>query len=169
MDMNIEDWDVTEDIEIEENKKEFKLEHLKIENYYWNSGEINLGMPISTSIELTSNYNFETNKLDWTKTISHTYISLEDEKKYETNTHEEKIENPEEIIKKLEENDLRDLKNNYFTDETPEKFTHWELTYNYYFKIVGTYDKEIEEFTNIKDILDFKKIMEEETKKVKNI
>ena len=46
------------------------------------------------------------------------------------------MENSYDLIKNLESCDLRDLKNNYFTEENPERFTHWELTYNNYFKIV---------------------------------
>ena len=57
---------------------------------------------------------------------------------------------------------------NYFTEENPERFTHWEITYNNRFKIVGTYDQEIEELINIKRILEFKKIIEEENKKIQN-
>ena len=95
-------------------------------------------------------------------------LSLENDKEQNTDNYDEQIENPDEIIKEIEKNDLRELKNNYFTEENPERFTHWELTYNNYFKIVGTYDQNVVEFDKISDILNFKNIIDEETKKVQD-
>ena len=92
-------------------------------------------------------------------------MSLEESYKDSTDTYEEKIDGN--IIKELEIYDLRNLKNNYFTDKNPERFTHWEVEYNYYFKIVGTYDQEPEEIKKISEILNFKQIIEEETNKIK--
>ena len=151
------------DVEVKIERKEFRLTQFKIDHYYWNSGDIDVGMPVNTSIELVSRYNIDTDKLDWKKIISHTYRSMEDENEYITDTYEENLN--DEIIKEIEKYDLRDLKNNYFTEANPERFTHWEITYNYRFKIVGTYDQETEEVTNIKRILELKKIIDEKTKK----
>ena len=39
---------------------------------------------------------------------------------------------------------------------------------NNYFKIVGTYDQNIEEFEKISDILNFKKIIADEDKKIQD-
>ncbi len=153
-----------DDNKIEKEKIPFKLKQLKLEHYYWNSGDVEIGMPIKTSIELKYEYNFETKKLDWNETISHTYISLEDYRNNTTSSHTEIMKDTN-IIKEIEKYDLRDLKNNYFTDNTIEKFTHWELSYNNYFKISGTYDQEIAEFTKISELLGFKKIIEDESKK----
>jgi hypothetical protein len=161
--MELDDWNDI-NIEVERDKKEFKLTQLKLNHYYWNSGEIDNEKAINTSVELISRYNIDTDKLEWKKIISHTYISSNE--KETTDTYEEDIN--EEIIKEIEKYDLRDLKNNYFTEETPEKFTYWEITYNNNFKIVGTYDQEIDEFINIKRILDFNKIMKEEIVKIQN-
>ena len=167
--MNMEnDWnEAISNIKVEKEEKEFKLDQFKLEHFYWNSGDIDNGMPISTSIELTYTYNFETNKEEWKKIVSHTYINLEKETQEETNTYEEKLTD-EEIINEIEKYDFRKLKNNYFTDESPEHFMHWELSYNYMFKIVGTYDQEIIEVTNIKNLLNFDEIMKEEINKIKN-
>ena len=87
---------------------------------------------------------------------------------YTTDTYDQNIENPNQLIEKLEKYDLRDLKNNYFTEDNPDRFTHWELTYNHYFKIVGTYDQNVAEFEKISDILNFKEIISAENRKVQN-
>lgn len=160
-----EEWGNIE-VEVQREKTSFKLTQFKIDHYYWNSGDIDVGTPVNTSIELVSKYNIDTDKTEWKKIISHTYRSFEDETQYNTDTYEENIN--DEIIEEIEKYDLRDLKNNYFTEENPERFTHWEITYNNRFKIVGTYDQEIEELINIKRILEFKKIIEEENKKIQN-
>ena len=133
--------------------------------HHFSSGELNKGMPLATSVELKNEYNFEKKEEYWVKVVSHTYVSLEESYKDSTDTYEEKIDGN--IIKELEIYDLRNLKNNYFTDKNPERFTHWEIEYNYYFKIVGTYDQEPEEIKKISEILNFKQIIEEETNKIK--
>ena len=58
-------------------------------------------------------------------------------------THEEKViskqydlQNEKAILEILGKEDLRDLKNNYFSDDKVQKYSHWELEYNYYFKIL---------------------------------
>lgn len=158
---------ITDDnIGVEREKKSFKLTQLKLEHYHWNLGDIDEGMPITTSVELTCEYNFESQKLDWKKTIAHTYFSLDAYDNHITSSHIEIIEDLN-IIKEIEKYDLRNLKNNYFTDEEPNRLTHWELIYNYYFKISGTYDQEVEAYVKISELLDFKKIIETETKKIR--
>lgn len=168
MDNDYDDFsNVVDDIKVEREKNKFELIQLKLEHYHWNSGDIDVGMPVRTSVELTCEYNMEKEKLEWNKTIAHTYVSLDNYKETTTDSYTKKIDNPDTLIKALETFDLRNLKNNYFTDKNPNRFTHWELIYNNYFKIVGTYDQEIEEFTKISDILEFRKVIEEETKKVR--
>lgn len=143
-------------------RPKFEINQIKLEHFYWNSGDIDIGMPISTSVELLCYFNYEKNKLEWKKIISHTYISFKNVHEHTTDTHEEIID-ASDLINKISKYDLRDLKNNYFTEEVPERFSHWELNYNNYFKIIGTYDQEVEEFKKISEILDFKKIIENET------
>ena len=151
-------------IQEKENTQKFILDQLKIEHFHWNSGFINNGSPINTSIELKCNYNTEKQEYEWKKIISHTYYNLESDKN-DTDIHTEIINNSEELLSEIEKYGLRDLKNNYFTEKTPEKFSRWELTYNYHFKIVGTYDQSIPEFEKISKLLDFEKIIDEEVKK----
>lgn len=157
---------VIDNASVERKKNIFKINQLKLEHFHWNFGELDVGMPITTSIELTCNYSFEKEKLEWKKIISHTYLSLKKDKKYTTDKYEEEIGNPDELLKKIENYDLRELKNNYFTEENPERFTHWELTYNHYFKIVGTYDQSIFEFEKISELLQFKMIINQEIRKI---
>lgn len=157
-----------DNIKVDRTRPAFEINQLKVEHFHWNSGDIDVGMPVTTSIELTCNYNFEKEKLEWKKTVSHTYLSLENDREQTTDTYDEEIENPNDLIKEIEKNDLRELKNNYFTEENPERFTHWELTYNNYFKIVGTYDQNIVEFEKIIDILNLKKVIDNEVKKVQD-
>ncbi len=116
-------WDIKkkkQDID----RNEFKINQIKLEHFYFNSGEKDAGMPISTSIELSSVYNFEKNRLDWKRSIVHNYVSLEDSISISTNSHEEVLNGGDELISNIEKYDLRDLKNNYFSEEAPERFTH---------------------------------------------
>ena len=159
---------VIDNINIDRTRPAFEINQLKLEHFHWNSGDIDVGMPVTTSIELISNYNFEKEKLNWKKIISHTYLSLENDSEQTTDTYEEELKNFDDLIKNLENFDLRDLKNNYFTEENPESFSHWELTYNNYFKVVGTYDQNVAEFENISEILNFKKIIADENKKIQD-
>ena len=149
-------------------RKPFKLTQLKLEIFHLNDGDLDFGMPISTSIDLNSNYNYETQTLEWEKTISHTYISFTDINEQETNEYKEKDNNINSIIEKIEKLDLRNLCNNYYTEEAPDNFRHWEITYNYYFKIVGTMDQHVKEYNIINGLLDMNKTIEFEISKVKN-
>lgn len=168
MDNDIDDYSkAIENVTIERERKPFEINQLKLEHFHWNSGDIYIGMPITTSLELTCKYNYEEDKLEWKKTISHTYLSIEPGEEYTTDSYEEKLDNSAELIKEIQNYDLRDLKNNYYTEEDTEKFTHWELTYNNYFKITGTYDQVITEFKIISELLQFKTIIEKEVNKIK--
>ena len=167
MNDNFEDV-INKNLKIERNTIPFKITQLKLTNYYWSSGDLDVGLPVSTSVELNCKYNFEKDMLDWYKKISHTYLSFKNCFEQTTDSYTEELINADDLISKLEENDLRNLKNNYFTDKTPVRFTHWEIAYNKYLKIVGTYDQELDVFKRFSELLDFKKIMENETKKVKD-
>ena len=48
-----------DNIKVDRTKPMFKINQLKLEHFHWNSGDIDVGMPLTTSIELISNYNFE--------------------------------------------------------------------------------------------------------------
>lgn len=167
--MNHDDiWDIKKDNYIEIERKKFKLNQIKLEHFYFYSGEMEAGMPLSTSIELKYVYNYNTQSIEWKKIVVHNYANLEDSLSKSNSSYEEVINDGDKLISNMENYDLRELKNNYFNDDEPERFTHWELTYNNNFKIVGTYDNEILEFVKLSEILNFKKIMNEENDKVKD-
>jgi len=147
-------------------ENDFKLTRLKFTHFNFNSGFVYDGCPIKTSVELRLEYtDIETEKQIWKQNISHTYM-LEKNFEEKTNYYEEQLKNPETIISLLEKINLKNLKNNYFSDDT-HKFSHWELEYNDCFKIVGTYNNEIEEIKKVKEILDFETIVSKEMEKVK--
>lgn len=102
----------------------------------------------------------------WQKTVIHKYFDIYKAKEVITDKYIEELKDTEKLITQIEKNDLRNLKNNYYTDKHPESFSHWELSYNNYFKIAGTYDQVIEEFKQIVEILEIKKIIGIEKKKV---
>lgn len=168
MNTQYEDYDnsAIRNVKVEEERKAFRLSQLKLEHFYFNSGEIDIDMPISTSIELKSNYDFEKQKPFWTKVVTHNYHALDGSGKLETSTWEDRIVNSEELIQKLEENDLRNLCNNYFTEDVPERFSRFEITYNYHFKIVGTYDKVIPQLKNLTDLLELQVTCDIENNKI---
>lgn len=140
-------------------QKEFKIIQLKFEHFHFYDGDITVGMPISTSIELACNYSFEKGKLDWKKIIKHSFFSNEYPNKKSEIVYDEVL-NDEKLIAKLSNYDLRPLGNNYYTDIVPDNYSHWELSYNNYFKIAGTYDLMPLEVKEISKLLDFDDIME---------
>lgn len=161
--MNMEDFMIDfSSLSVE--KKPFHLSELKLEHFYY-CDEVECGMPISTSILLEKKY-YDSDHFEWIKTISHQYISFDCYKNSITDLSSSSLSTN--IVQKLEEIDLRDLKNYYFTDQVPEKLTRWELTYNKYFKIVGTYDQIVSEIRTIFSLLDFESILKDEVSKIQN-
>lgn len=140
-----------ENIKVEREKKEYKLTQLKLTHYYWNYDVYKENIPVTTSIELISKNIKEEGPYayEWHKIIRHTH---EDKR---VDIKDEKLTNLD-IVKELEKYDLRELKNNYFTEFEPECNTHWELEYNDHFKITGTYDQMIDEIRKISEILKLK-------------
>ncbi len=152
-------------MEVINNNIEFKITNLKYTKYYFSSGELYNGCPIKTSVEIKfDSYNLKTNKSVATKYITHTY--LENHFGEQVNYQEYELENSESIRNLLEQIDLKNLKNNYFSDNRLQQFSHWELEYNNYFKISGTFDNEIYEIIEIKRILEFDQIEKQELEKV---
>lgn len=132
---------------------ENKIYNLKLVHHYYDSGDNTSNYPIEVSIELVSNYKNEF--LEWKKLITHTNFNINEE---ETHIKEESL-NDLNIIKEIESMNLKDLKNNYYTNQAPENFSYWEIQYNYNFKIVGTYDNEIYEYKRISELLNFTSII----------
>ena len=155
---------ISKEINASSNREAFKLSQLKYTKHHWMSGEIVNGCPITTSIEIKPE--MLSNK--WKVNIVHKYM-LED-------THEEKViskqydlQNEKAILEILGKEDLRDLKNNYFSDDKVQKYSHWELEYNYYFKISGTFDQVPEEVKKVISVLNCENIINESLKKVDEI
>lgn len=142
----------------------FKINYLKLEHYYLNSDDMNDNTPLTTSVELNSNYDFESEKLVWNKKIINTFLDSTQESGKRVEVISDNSEDIEEIISQIVNHDLRELKNNYFTDSAPYNFTHWEITYNTYFRIVGTYDQEVVQFSEISRLLKFDEIIKKNKK-----
>lgn len=156
------------EIKPEKTDSPFSINQLKLKHFHFNSGDIDAGHPIYTSVELISSYNLEIGRLEWTKNIEHAYHSFSNVHERTIEGFSEKIDDADNLIKELNLIELRNLKNNYFSEKNPERFTHWEIEYNYYFKISGTYDNEIDEFRRISELLHFKETIKNEIEKVNN-
>ena len=144
----------------------FKLTQIKLEHHHFYDSDLKNGMAIKTSVELKEEYDFTKDVLVWKKVISHTYVDLNNSMKEVTDTY--MVDVDDSIINKIKEFDLRKLQNNYFTDQQPQNLSHWEISYNNYFKICGTYDQEIKEYTMISELLDFETIITNELNKINN-
>lgn len=127
------------------------LYRLKLVHKHFNTGKLYDDCPLETSIELTNTedkpiglieqlyYNGKTKKID-KKQI-----------KYE-------CKGVDKIFEKVKLLELNNLKNNYYTEEIPQCYSSWTIEYNT-FKIMGTYDNEIDEFKELSKILNFKRII----------
>lgn len=143
------------------NREPFKLSQLKYTKHHWMSGEIVNGCPITTSIEIKP----EMLGNKWKVNIIHKYM-LEDNHEEKAINKQYDLPSQETILEILENNDLRDLKNNYFSDDKIQRYSHWELEYNYYFKISGTFDNEPDEVKKVVSVLNFENIINEALSKV---
>ena len=153
------------DIEIKKEVTPFKLNDLKLSHYHFTHGGFTKGMPILTTLEIERKYDENGEYL--LKKVTHEYVSDENEKLTKVNEYTERIDNLELMIM-LENYDLRSLQNNYYTEDSIESLSHYEIDYNYLFKIVGTYDNEINTFKDLSDILGFKEIIRDEINKTKD-
>lgn len=163
------EWEIEKDIEniIDSQDDNFQIKKLELVHHHFNYGEKETGMPISTSIEVISELDLEQESTIWFKKVTHKYYGIFDADIEETDSFIEQIDNPEELLEQIKSVNLRNLKNNYFTETTPEKNSHWEINYNYFFKIVGTFDKEIDEYKYLCNILGFNQIIDLELDKIK--
>lgn len=141
----------------------FKITKLKYTKYHFMSGLVSNGSPLSTSIEFAPI--FPTNR--YHIVVRHTYY---DEATSDTRylRRETDLPDPSALLSELSKHDLRDLKNNYFTDQMPQKFQHWELEYNSYFKISGTFDQEPDAIRQIVEILHIEDEINQSFEEVKN-
>ena len=155
---------ISKEINASSNREAFKLSQLKYTKHHWMSGEIVNGCPITTSIEIKPE--MLSNK--WKVNIVHKYM-LEDNHEKKVINKQYDLPNEKAILGILEKEDLRDLKNNYFSDDKIQKYSHWELEYNYYFKISGTFDQEPKEVKKVVSVLNCENIINEALKKVDEI
>lgn len=137
---------------MEEKTKEqdYQIFNLKFTHSHFQSGLLVSGMPLKTTIELKYNYK----KGQWEKIVTHVFLH---KNSTNLNTFEVKIDDNEKVDAFMKDLDLTNLKNNYFTNKCPTCFTHWEIEYNNRFKVVGTYDKQVELVSKIKDFVEFEK------------
>ena len=124
-------------------------------------GKIADGMPICTSVEIARGYDPRVRMMLWFKTVEHTYYSLDGNHQHTTNIIRTAVDNSDELLGKLTKINFKDLKNNYFTDAAPHKYSWWELNYNHRFYVVGTYDNLIDEIKAVSDVLDFGQAIQE--------
>ena len=150
------------ELEHKHNEEKFELVHLKYTVFHWMSGAIANGDAIETSIEIGPEMFGD----KWKLNVIHKYI-LESDFNGKSIKEQYDLNNQDEIIKLLENNDLRNLKNNYFSNDKIQRYSHWELEYNNYFKISGTFDNQPEQIKNIVNILDCEKIIQDILSKVK--
>lgn len=155
---------ISKEINASSNREAFKLSQLKYTKHHWMSGEIVNGCPITTSIEIKP----EMLSNRWKVDIVHKYM-LEDNHEKKVINKQYDLPNEKAILGILEKEDLRDLKNNYFSDDKIQKYSHWELEYNYYFKISGTFDQEPKEVKKVVSVLNCENIINEALKKVDEI
>jgi len=148
------------------NTEPFSLNQIKITHYYFSFDNVEAGVPVATSIELTKTFNNETNIQEWTRIIEHTYRSFNDALKLENSINTENSKNFDDLLRELNNIELRNLKNNYFTDEGPVNYTSWMIEYNHKFRIVGTYDNELPEFKKIAGLLNLKEVIAQEKAKI---
>ena len=150
------------EIDVVSSREPFELSQLKYTKYHWMSGEIVNGCPITTSIEIKP----EMLSNNWKVIILHTYMM---ENNYEERTIKKEYNLPSQdvILEILKENDLRNLKNNYFSNDKTQRFSHWELEYNNYFKISGTFDQEPKGIKKVISTLNCENIINEALEKVK--
>ena len=143
------------------------ISQIKLTHHNRMTGRIADGMPICTSVEMTCEYDPRARMMLWFKTVEHTYYSLDGNHQYTTNTTRTAVDNSDELLRKLAKINFNDLKNNYFTDVAPHKYSWWELNYDRCFYGVGTYDNLINEIKAVSDVLDFSRAVQEAEDKVK--
>lgn len=130
--------------------QDLKIYKFKFTHSHFRSGLLVSGMPLETIIELKYNYD----KKQWVKTVTQVHLNNDSNS---IKTFEVKIDDNVKLNEFIQNLDLANLKNNYFTNKCPTCFTRWEIEYNDGFKIVGTYDQQVELINKIKDFLEFKK------------
>ena len=146
---------------IERINYEVKINNITLTHFYQDLGEKYAGKPIKTSIKLEKVNNI------WKEIIIHYYLDFQNLETIKENITE--IENIKiaEFIQKLEKYNLKDYKNNYYTQDPEENSEYWQIEYNDKFKITGTYDSQIDILILLINFLEFSKIKKFESEKIK--
>ena len=119
------------------------------------SGDIAEGDTISTATEVQKTmdgYVLTTYKTYYTKNDDPNEFELKRATSKESTTIDDK--EGSKIFEDLNKLNFENLKNNYFTDKGPQRYSSWVVEYNDDFKIVGTFDQEIEEAKKLKELLE---------------
>lgn len=143
------EWDELEFKDIKKERNSFKLNQIKISNFYTYDSDYVKGQVISNSIEIINN----------TMIININYIDNELNKK---NDITEKSINSD-ILKNIESIDLRGLNNNYIYEDNGN---YWSIEYNNIFKICGDFNNTIDEYNKIIEIIDYKNIINNRLKEI---
>lgn len=129
-----------------------KINSISLTHFYQDLGDKIGGKPIKTSVKLEKINN------SWKETIIHFYLDFQNLEIVKEDITE--IENPkiETFIQKLENFNLKNYKNNYFDEDFKEAPEYWQIEYNDKFKIVGTYNEEIDILKELMNFLSFSEI-----------
>lgn len=133
-------------------KRMMQINQIKYTYYHFMSGEIYLGCPISTSVEIVIKDN------SVYKVEEHTYFCKEGTHEKKTIIHEEKLEN-DTVLKELSCIDFQQFKKDY-TNNDAYIFSRWSLEYNNEFQILGTEDQMPKDMEKILNILQFQQSLE---------
>lgn len=143
------EWDELEFKDIKKERNSFKLNQIKISNFYTYDSDYVKGQVISNSIEIINNKMI----------ININYIDNELNKK---NDITEKSINSD-ILKNIESIDLRGLNNNYIYEDNGN---YWSIEYNNKFKICGDFNNTIDKYNTIIEIIDYKNIINNRLKEI---
>ena len=147
-----------EDRKKRENMSLVPITNIKLSKHYSNPGLLYSGFISLISVSIEKGYS------SIKRIIEYTFI--EKGGTHKTNTFTKTLEN-DDILKEIGTYKLYELKNNYYTDGIPFRYSYWELNYNSKFKIAGTKDQKPIEVSKIEKLLNFSEIIDVITKKVK--
>lgn len=116
--------------------------------------------PLLVSIHFIKSYDPKVGKEIGLKISKYTYFI--DANNFETKDiiQNKVVDDINTLFEKFESLNLKDLKNNYYTDTVEARTSHWELEYDM-FKVVGTFDKIPKKIKQIETLIDLEKFIDE--------
>ncbi len=142
---------------------DYKITDLSYTHYY-DDNELG-GSSCYTRLKIISDYDYIERKFNFKGKVIHAYRDYNDE--FDIKIIEKPIDISNEVVKKINDLRLEDLKNNYYNEEIKGEF--WSINYNKLFYIVGTYDSKVDEINKLLELINFKSIKEECLKEVKSL